>query len=123
MALHRPRSRPPETDPEERARPSPPRGRLRCAGAAASIGAPAKGRRRPAGSDPEPVNQALAIATSVAATLLAVAAVALLSRCLRLVRQLSFPLYITALTGGLKVYLLLIGEAPSNLSQALSWIL
>ena len=69
------------------------------------------------------MNQALAIATSVAATVLAVAAVTLLSRRLRLVRQLSFPLYVAALAGGLKVYLLLIGEAPGDLGKALSWIL
>ena len=55
----------------------------------------------------------LAIAISVAATAVALLLVALLSRRLRLVRQLSFPLYVAAIAGGLKVYLLLEGQAPA----------
>jgi small-conductance mechanosensitive channel len=69
------------------------------------------------------VTQTLSIAVSVAVSILAVVAVALLSRRLRLVRQLSVPLYVAALAGGLKVFLLLVGEAPGGLGKALSWII
>ncbi len=66
---------------------------------------------------------ALAVATSVAATLVAVVVVVLASRRLRLVRRLAFPLYVGALAGGLKAYLVLVGETSGNLGLTLAWIL
>jgi small-conductance mechanosensitive channel len=69
------------------------------------------------------VTPALAIAASVGAAVLAVAAVALVSRRLRLVRRLSFPLYVAALAGGLKLYQVLVEEEPGALGRALDWIL
>lgn len=69
------------------------------------------------------MTQTLAIAVSIAVSLVAVAAVALLSRRLRMIRQLSVPLYVAAVAGGLKVFLLLVGEAPGGFGKALSWII
>lgn len=66
---------------------------------------------------------ALAFALSVAATLVAVAAIALASRRLRLVRRLAFPLYVGAVAGALKAYLVLVGETSGTLGLALAWIL
>jgi small-conductance mechanosensitive channel len=69
------------------------------------------------------VTRPLVLVVSLATTALAVAAVALLSRRLRLVRLLAFPLYVAALAAGLRVLLLLLGETPESLDRALAWTL
>ncbi len=66
---------------------------------------------------------ALAVATSGAATLVAVVAVVVASRRLRIVRRVAFPLYVAALAGGLKAYLVLVGETSGVLGLTLAWIL
>jgi small-conductance mechanosensitive channel len=56
-------------------------------------------------------------------SVLLVAGVALLSGRFRLVRQLSFPIYVAVLAAGLKIFLLLAGRPPGPLDRALSWLL
>jgi small-conductance mechanosensitive channel len=64
-----------------------------------------------------------AVAIGLGVTALLVVGVALLSGRLRLVRQLSFLLYVSALAAGLRVFLWLAGEPPGDLDRALSWLL
>ncbi len=65
----------------------------------------------------------LASAVSAATSAVGVILVALLSRRLRLVRQLSFPLYVGAIAAGMKVFLLLQGQEMQALAISLDWVL
>ena len=66
---------------------------------------------------------AIAVLCSLGATVLAVAAIALLQRSYHLVRQLTFPLYVAALAAGLKIFTLFEAGTFPGLEQALAWIL
>ncbi len=66
---------------------------------------------------------AIAVFVSLLSSALLVAAVALLSRRLLLVRRLSPALYLGAVAAGLKIFTLLVSDQPQSLRDALDWIL
>ena len=66
---------------------------------------------------------ATAIGAGLGTTVVLLVLIGLLKRRLRVVRELSFPLTLAAIAGGMRVFLTMTGDEFGRLGDALSWLL